>query len=156
MFIFTVQLTTSRIGNLTRLMYTLLYVMTIHTWTKILCLSFSTPAIIISNTCHTHSSIGSENSIQYMIMCHTEHYWRQSVNVTPNLERDVQRSPTKMKKAPKNYFIGYTLKVVTRAFCQLNLLISVSFLPTCSYVWRRVGRKMSHKLIFDIWCSTPK
>ena len=25
-----------------------------------------------------------------------------------------------------------TLKVVTRAFCQLNLLISVSFLPTCS------------------------
>ena len=30
--IFPVQLTTSRIGNLTRLIYTLLYVMTIHTY----------------------------------------------------------------------------------------------------------------------------
>ena len=30
-FIFTVELTTSRIGNLTRLVHTLLYVMTIHT-----------------------------------------------------------------------------------------------------------------------------
>ena len=33
MFIFSVQLTTSRIGNLTRLIYTLLCVMTIHTYT---------------------------------------------------------------------------------------------------------------------------
>ena len=32
MFIFPVQLTTSRIGNLTRLIQTLLYVMTIHTY----------------------------------------------------------------------------------------------------------------------------
>ena len=31
-FIFPVQLTTSRIGNLTRLVHTLLYVMTIHTY----------------------------------------------------------------------------------------------------------------------------
>ena len=31
-FIFPVQLTTSRIGNLTRLIHTLLYVMTIHTY----------------------------------------------------------------------------------------------------------------------------
>ena len=31
-FIFPVQLTTSRIGNLTRLTHTLLYVMTIHTY----------------------------------------------------------------------------------------------------------------------------
>ena len=30
MFIFPVQLTTSRIGNLTRLIHTLLYVMTLH------------------------------------------------------------------------------------------------------------------------------
>ena len=37
--IFPVQLTTSRIGNLTRLIHTLLYVMTIHTYihTYILC-----------------------------------------------------------------------------------------------------------------------
>ena len=33
-FVFPVQLTTSRIGNLTQLIHTLLYVMTIHTvWT---------------------------------------------------------------------------------------------------------------------------
>ena len=32
--IFPVQLTTSRIGNLTRLIHTLLYVMTIHTYTR--------------------------------------------------------------------------------------------------------------------------
>ena len=32
MFIFPVQLTTSRIGNLTWLIHTLLYVMTIHTY----------------------------------------------------------------------------------------------------------------------------
>ena len=32
MFMFPVQLTTSRIGNLTRLIHTLLYVMTIHTY----------------------------------------------------------------------------------------------------------------------------
>ena len=32
MFIFPVQLTTSRSGNLTRLIHTLLYVMTIHTY----------------------------------------------------------------------------------------------------------------------------
>ena len=31
-FIFPVQLTTSRIGNLTRLIHTLLYMMTIHTY----------------------------------------------------------------------------------------------------------------------------
>ena len=31
-FIFPVQMTTSRIGNLTRLIHTLLYVMTIHTY----------------------------------------------------------------------------------------------------------------------------
>ena len=39
MFIFPVQQTTSRIGNLTRLIHTLLYVMTIHTYihTYILC-----------------------------------------------------------------------------------------------------------------------
>ena len=36
--IFPVQLTTSRIGNLTRLIHTLLYVMTIHTY--ILCSAF--------------------------------------------------------------------------------------------------------------------
>ena len=36
MFIFPVQLTTSRIGNLTRLIHTLLYVMTIHIHTYIL------------------------------------------------------------------------------------------------------------------------
>ena len=34
-FIFPVQLTTSRIGNLTRLIHTLLYVMTIHTYIHI-------------------------------------------------------------------------------------------------------------------------
>ena len=33
--IFPVQLTTSRIGNLTRLIHTLLYVMTIHTYINI-------------------------------------------------------------------------------------------------------------------------
>ena len=35
MFIFPVQLTTSRIGNLTRLIHTLLCVMTIHTYIHI-------------------------------------------------------------------------------------------------------------------------
>ena len=35
--IFPVQLTTSRIGNLTRLIHTLLYVMTIHTYIHTLC-----------------------------------------------------------------------------------------------------------------------
>ena len=34
-FIFSVQLTTIRIGNLTRLIHTLLYVMTIHTYSII-------------------------------------------------------------------------------------------------------------------------
>ena len=36
--IFLVQLTTSRIGNLTPLIHTLLYVMTIHTYIRIYCL----------------------------------------------------------------------------------------------------------------------
>ena len=35
--IFPVQLTTSRIGNLTRLIHTLLYVMTIHTYIHTVC-----------------------------------------------------------------------------------------------------------------------
>ena len=35
--IFPVQLTTSRIGNLTRLIHTLLYVMTIHTYIHTCC-----------------------------------------------------------------------------------------------------------------------
>ena len=41
---------------------------------QFLCLSFSTPAIIISNMCYTHSSIGGENREQhtYMIMCDTD------------------------------------------------------------------------------------
>ena len=39
MFIFPVQLTTSRIGNLTRLIHTLLYVMTIHTYIHTYCTS---------------------------------------------------------------------------------------------------------------------
>ena len=41
---FTVQLTTSRIGNLTQLIYTLLYVMTIPTYTYILLGEFSIDA----------------------------------------------------------------------------------------------------------------
>ena len=49
--IFAVQLTTSRIGNLTRLIHTLLYVMTIHTY--------------IHTTCplHTFSGCGKERRI---------------------------------------------------------------------------------------------
>ena len=39
MLIFPVQLTTSRIGNLTRLTHTLLYVMTIHTYIHTYCRS---------------------------------------------------------------------------------------------------------------------
>ena len=49
--IFSVQLTTSRIGNLTRLIHTLLYVMTIHTYihTYIILLNsnFLTNALVI-------------------------------------------------------------------------------------------------------------
>ena len=41
--IFPVQLTTSRIGNLTRLIHTLLYVMTIHTYIHTLIVFVSTP-----------------------------------------------------------------------------------------------------------------
>ena len=41
MFIFPFQLTTSRIGNLTRLIHTLLYVMTIHTYIHLFSLSLS-------------------------------------------------------------------------------------------------------------------
>ena len=49
MFIFPVQLTTSRIGNLTRLIYTLLYVMTIHTsLTGFLLLSTTAPTYIVN------------------------------------------------------------------------------------------------------------
>ena len=46
--IFPVQLTTSRIGNLTRLIHTLLYVMTIHTYihTYILSVSPSTSSAV--------------------------------------------------------------------------------------------------------------
>ena len=40
-FIFPVQLTTSRIGNLIRLIHTLLSVMTIHTRTSLCCLSYA-------------------------------------------------------------------------------------------------------------------
>ena len=40
-FIFPVQLTTSRIGNLIRLIHTLLSVMTIHTRTSLCCLSYT-------------------------------------------------------------------------------------------------------------------
>ena len=52
MFIFPVQLTTSRIGNLTLLIHTLLYVVTIHTYIHILtfqALSFYNKAIWSSN-----------------------------------------------------------------------------------------------------------
>ena len=44
--IFPVQLTTSRIGNLTRLIHTLLYVMTIHTYivTRIVLMSIIVPS----------------------------------------------------------------------------------------------------------------
>ena len=40
-FIFPVQMTTSRIGNLTRLIHTLLYVITIHVRTSLSCLSYA-------------------------------------------------------------------------------------------------------------------
>ena len=83
-FIFPVQLTTSRIGNLTRLIHTLLYVMTIHTYiihTHVITLS-STEARIkeitgfaknrthdcalpVLSTCplHTNSGCGKERRI---------------------------------------------------------------------------------------------
>ena len=47
MFIFPVQLTTSRIGNLTRLIHTLLYVMTIHTYIPLLL--FLTFSVLVAN-----------------------------------------------------------------------------------------------------------
>ena len=43
MFIFCVQLTTSRIGNLTRLIHTLLHVMTIHNYYTALYKHYTTP-----------------------------------------------------------------------------------------------------------------
>ena len=45
MFIFPVQLTTSRIGNLTRLIHSLLYVMTIHTYIHTYCMYRKTKTI---------------------------------------------------------------------------------------------------------------
>ena len=53
--IFPVQLTTSRIGNLTRLIHTLLYVMTIHTYIH---LPFSRETGVVENYC-------SDIQIQY-------------------------------------------------------------------------------------------
>ena len=47
--IFSVQLTTSRIGNLTRLIHTLLYVMTIHTYIQ--CNGGLLPDIILLTLC---------------------------------------------------------------------------------------------------------
>ena len=49
--IFPVQLTTSRIGNLTRLIHTLLYVMTIHTYILIVFLvfCFGVPTCLVIN-----------------------------------------------------------------------------------------------------------
>ena len=49
--IFSVQLTTSRIGNLTRLIHTLLYVMTIHTYIHTIPLVFGS-AKMVDNTAH--------------------------------------------------------------------------------------------------------
>ena len=47
-FIFSVQLTTSKIGNLTRLIHTLLYVMTIHTYIQ-LCLLVQQTCTVTAN-----------------------------------------------------------------------------------------------------------
>ena len=49
-FIFPVQLTTNRIGNLTRLIHTLLYVMTIHTYNSRVCCNV---LILCKNTNNT-------------------------------------------------------------------------------------------------------
>ena len=48
--IFPVQLTTSRIGNLTRLIHTLLYVMTIHTYIPCSGFVFTTFVMYITTT----------------------------------------------------------------------------------------------------------
>ena len=48
MFIFPVQLTTSRIGNLTRLIHTLLYVMTIHTYIPLMPLIPLIPLTVVT------------------------------------------------------------------------------------------------------------
>ena len=53
MFIFPVQLTMSKIGNLTRLIHTLLYVMTIHTYTP--------PAVALDKVL----SLSPQNSVSY-------------------------------------------------------------------------------------------
>ena len=50
MFIFPVQLTTSSIGNLTRLIHTLLYVMTIHTYQQMVFDGMSSAELLYKRT----------------------------------------------------------------------------------------------------------
>ena len=68
--IFPVQLTTSRIGNLTRLIYTLLYVMTIHTYipynmTRMTGLDCAVMCYLINT--HTHSNQNKQDATSLTI-----------------------------------------------------------------------------------------
>ena len=59
--IFPVQLTTSRIGNLTRLIHTLLYVMTIHT--------YQTPPTIITRTSYYRTATTTASDFSLNSCC---------------------------------------------------------------------------------------
>ena len=71
-FIFPVQLTTNRIGNLTRLIHALLYVMTIHTYISVeLCCLSATPDCICVLVVYVAISNNSKKETSGHFLCET-------------------------------------------------------------------------------------
>ena len=96
MFIFPVQLTTSRIGNLTRLIHTLLYVMTIHTYIHIQPPRYHRTAIIfldISRKAGPLPPIAFALSAYYSYILHIYMYTAVVLHAKPGQPHSEQPRP---------------------------------------------------------------
>ena len=103
MFIFPVQLTTSRIGNLTRLIHTLLYVMTIHTYIQQYRQQY---LIIVSITAEFYSYTYTTYCTSIIIIIISAHKsdlsypWSQT-QASLSIHRYIQKTQTKEEKERK-------------------------------------------------------
>ena len=109
-FIFPVQLTTSRIGNLIRLIHTLLSVMTIHTRTSLCCLSYAcmrrdrrpkTPRL-------TRYTLPFCVFFLHLIISHLQScatfFWPRNFYIFKTFFFSFFRLPQRMAKLPKHFF----------------------------------------------------
>ena len=111
--IFPVQLTTSRIGNLTRLIHTLLYVMTIHTYIHAYCCT----GYILCCSASARSLRGER--------CSNLYFWTSSHQYCNVLQQVCVPAPARFERNERKYTTGVLCDALRMFFLRACALINI-------------------------------